>query len=143
MQNRLEPFRPDIAHTNMLVAIKSGPLPSTGIVQMDNFQLVKPDISVEARQSLSNAFLGMKIHACSVGVTVVRDNEGSSERSILSCQIVNHSLVFFDRHFSHRNVEMPRVPNDSTWRGGGKFVVKSQFLRFMASHVHCIPSYSS
>src|SRR5436309_15648156 len=44
---------------------------------MDHFQLVKPDIFVEARQSLSNAFLGVKSHAYSVGVARVQTDTQS------------------------------------------------------------------
>src|SRR5439155_1505232 len=39
--------------------------------------LVNPDSVVEARQTLSNAFLGVKIHACSVGVARVQTDTQS------------------------------------------------------------------
>src|SRR5713101_5702389 len=61
----------------MLVAIKSGPLPATGIIQMNNFQLVKPDILVETCKSLIHAFLSVKIHPCSVGVASIETDAQS------------------------------------------------------------------
>src|SRR6267143_4985676 len=107
---------------------------------MDYFQLVKPDILVETCQSLAHALFGVKIHSRSIGVTVVCNNERGCERPILGCKIVDSPSVGFNSYFSHRHVEVPRVPYDSTRRSCGKFIVKSEFPRLVAPHVDCVPS---
>src|SRR5205807_5753869 len=58
----------------MLVAVQSGPLPATGIIQMNNFQLVKPDILVETCQCLIDTLLGMKVHPSCIAVTGIETN---------------------------------------------------------------------
>src|SRR5205807_10219337 len=64
----------DIAHTDMLVAVESGPLPAAGIVQMNYFQFVKPDILVETCQCLIDTLLGVKVHPCCIAVTGIETN---------------------------------------------------------------------
>src|SRR3989442_13656688 len=124
----------------MFVAVQSGSLSAAGIVQMDHFQFVKPDVLVETFQGLIYAFLGVKVHPCGIGVTVVRDYERSSECSIFGCEIVDRPLVGFNSHLSNWHVEMPRVSYDSTRGCSGKFMIKSEFPCFMTPHVGRIPS---